>query len=137
MRLPGCTKKKLGSSFSIAVLGMVLLSGCGSGSTSHQEPQQPPVFPPASVPLVKLSSDPFTNTSSQHATEVEPDTFAFGSTIVSAFQVGRIHAGGGADIGFATSADGGITWSSGFLPGITEFQGSGTFTAASDASVAY
>jgi hypothetical protein len=95
------------------------------------------VFPPATVPLVKLSSDPFTNASSQHATEVEPDTFAFGSTIVSAFQVGRIHDGGGADIGFATSTDGGTTWSSGFLPGITMFHGGGTFTAASDASVAY
>lgn len=89
------------------------------------------------MPLVKLSSDPFTNASSQHATEVEPDTFAFGSTIVSAFQVGRIHDGGGADIGFATSSDGGTSWSSGFLPGITAFQGSGTFSAASDASVAY
>src|ERR671934_1755350 len=115
MRLPGCTKKKLGSSFSIAVLGMVLLSGCGSGSTSHQEPQQPPVFPPASVPLVKLSSDPFTNTSSQHATEVEPDTFAFGSTIVSAFQSGRFSNGGSSDVGFATSTNSGSSWTNGFL----------------------
>src|SRR5207253_4533626 len=73
----------------------------------------------------------------QHATEVEPDTFAFGSTIVTAFQVGRIHGGGASDIGFATSTDGGTTWSSGFLPGITTFQDGGTFTAASDASVAY
>jgi hypothetical protein len=57
--------------------------------------------------------------------------------VVSAFQVGRIHDGGGADIGFATSTDGGTTWNSGFLPGITVFQGGGTFTAASDAAVAY
>ena len=30
----------------------------------------------ASVALTQVSADPFTNTSSQHATEVEPDTFA-------------------------------------------------------------
>jgi len=68
---------------------------------------------------------------------VEPDTFAFGSTIVSAFQVGRIFSGGGADIGFATSTNSGATWTSGFLPGITTFQSGGTSTAASDASVAF
>jgi len=37
--------------------------------------------------LVQISSDPFTNSTSQHATEVEPDTFASGSTFVSTFQV--------------------------------------------------
>src|SRR3954468_8522253 len=57
----------------------------------------------ANVPLVQVSSDPFANTTSQHRTEVEPDTFAVGSTIVSAFQVGRFFDGGGTDIGFATS----------------------------------
>jgi hypothetical protein len=50
--------------------------------------------------LVRLSSDPLTNSTSQHATEVEPDTFAFGSTIVTAFQVGRIFSGGAADSKF-------------------------------------
>ncbi len=121
-----------------SLLSALLISftlGCGSGS-AHTEPAQM-VFPAATVPLTKLSSDPYTNSTSQHATEVEPDTFAFGSTIVTAFQVGRIHGGGAADIGFATSTDGGTTWSSGFLPGITTFQDGGTFTAASDASVAY
>src|SRR5207253_2574391 len=73
----------------------------------------------------------------QHATEVEPDTFAFGSTIVTAFQVGRIHGGGASNIGFATPTDAGTTWNSGFLPGITVVQDGGTFTEASDASVAY
>jgi len=51
--------------------------------------------------------------------------------------VGRIFSGGGADIGFATSTDGGTTWTSGLLPGITTFQGGGTSTAASDAAVAF
>lgn len=87
--------------------------------------------------LIELSSDTFTNSSSQHATEVEPDTFAFGSTIVTGFQVGRIYDGGASDIGFATSTDAGSTWTHGYLPGITEFYEGGTYTAASDASVAY
>jgi len=87
--------------------------------------------------LVELSSDPFTNPTSQHATEVEPDTYAFGSTIVTAFQTGRISDGGSSDIGFATSTNGGATWKHGWLPGITTFYKGGQYQAASDASVAY
>ena len=59
------------------------------------------------VPLTRVSQDPFTNPTSQHATEVEPDTFAFGSTVVAAYQVGRFFNGGATDIGFARSTDGG------------------------------
>jgi hypothetical protein len=84
-----------------------------------------------------LSADPYTNSTSQHATEVEPSSSAFGATIVTAFQVGRIFGGGGADVGFSTSTDGGFTWVSGLLPGITTFQGGGTYSAVSDAVVAY
>ena len=91
----------------------------------------------AQINLVKLSTDTFTNSSSQHATEVEPDTFAFGNTAVTAFQVGRIFGGGSSDIGFATSTDGGTTWTNGFLPGITQFFSGGPFSAASDPSVAF
>lgn len=85
----------------------------------------------------KLSADPFLNPTSQHRTEVEPDTFAFGSTIVATFQVGRFFDGGSSDIGWATSTDGGSTWSNGFLPGITKFQGGGPYDRVSDPSVAY
>src|SRR4051794_32347691 len=53
----------------------------------------------AAVPLTQLSTDPFTNTSSQHRTEVEPDTFSRGSIVVGAFQVGRFFDGGSSDIG--------------------------------------
>jgi len=91
----------------------------------------------AQLPLVKLSTDTFNNSASQHKTEVEPDTFAFGSTIVSAFQVARVFGGGGADVGFATSTDAGKTWTSGYLPGLTNNYKGGTFTAASDAAIAY
>jgi hypothetical protein len=86
---------------------------------------------------LRLSADPFTNTTSQHRTQVEPDTFAFGSTIVSTFQSGRFFDGGASDIGWATSTDGGSHWSHGFLPGLTKFQGKGPYDRASDPSVAY
>src|SRR5580700_1807011 len=91
----------------------------------------------AQTNLVKLSTDTFHNSDSEHHTEVEPDTFAWGSTIVSGFQVARISGGGGADVGFATSTDGGKTWTSGYLPGLTDNYKGGSFTAASDAAVAY
>lgn len=92
----------------------------------------------ANVALTQVSSDPFTNSTSQHATEVEPDTFAFGNTIVSAFQVGRFFDGGASDIGFATSNDGGATWTHGFLPGLTTFSSpAGSFNRVSDAAVAF
>ena len=92
---------------------------------------------PAQVGLTQLSEDTFTNPSSQHATEVEPGAFTWGSTIVTAFQVARIFGGGGADIGFATSTDGGAHWTRGYLPGLTIYQGNGIYQAASDAAVAY
>src|SRR6266699_655487 len=88
--------------------------------------------------LTQISSDPFTNTTSNHKTEVEPDTFAFGNTIVSAFQQGRFFDGGGSDIGFATSTDGGAHWVHGSLPGVTVYSTpAGPYARASDASVAF
>jgi BNR repeat-like domain len=96
------------------------------------------IFAFANVPFTRLSTDPYTNGTSQHATEVEPDTYSFGSTIVSAIQVGRFNNGGASNIGFATSSDGGSTWTSGFLPGTTTFATPpGTFDRLSDPSVAY
>jgi hypothetical protein len=99
--------------------------------------QQGSNFPPATTPLVQLSTDTFTNASSQHATEVEPGSFSFGNTIVVSFQVGRIAGGGGADIGYAISNDAGATWQSGLLPGLTTFQGGGTNSAVSDTTPIY
>jgi hypothetical protein len=90
----------------------------------------------ANVAVTQVSQDIFTDSQAQHNTEVEPDTFASGSTIVSAFQVGRVSGGGSSDIGWATSTNGGATWTHGYLPGITTNMG-GTFGQASDASVAF
>jgi BNR repeat-like domain len=88
--------------------------------------------------LTQISSDPFTNATSFHKTQLEPDTFASGSTIVSAFQVGRFRNGGGSDIGFATSQNGGKSWSNGELPGLTfQVDPSSPYERVSDASVAY
>jgi BNR repeat-like domain len=95
------------------------------------------------VPLTRVSADPFTNTTSQHATEVEPDTFAFGSTVLATYQVGRFFNGGASDIGWARSSDGGATWDvSSFLPGLTFNAGpfadpSSPYERVSDPSVAY
>jgi hypothetical protein len=120
---------------------IISLTACGGGgSGSNFVPGgtvTPPSPPVQQVALTRLSTDTFTNAASQHASEVEPHAFANGSTIVSAFQVGRIFAGGGAAIGFATSTNGGATWTTGFLPGLTVAVGSGPFSAASDAVVAY
>ena len=92
----------------------------------------------ASEPIIQLSEDPFTNPTSQHRTEVEPDTFAFGSTWVSAFQAGRFVDLGASSIGFATSSDRGRSFVSGFLPGATAFSDpAGAYDRAGDPSVAF
>jgi hypothetical protein len=107
----------------IVTLGFVLL-------TSSQARAQ--------AQLIQLSQDTFMNPSSQHATEVEPDSFSHGNTVVTAFQVGRIFSGGAADIGFATSTDGGSNWTSGYLPGTTKAVNSNNpYDAVSDAAVVY
>ncbi|MFN2471740.1 MAG: exo-alpha-sialidase [Gaiellaceae bacterium] len=66
----------------------------------------------------RISRDTLRGGPAQHATEVEPDSHAWGSTIVSVFQVGRIFDGGAQDIGFATSV-GGRLWRPGRLPGVS------------------
>jgi hypothetical protein len=91
----------------------------------------------AQVPLTRISIDSFTNSSSQHKTEVEPYVFAFGNTIVATFQQGRYpDDGGSSDNGWATSLDGGVTWQHGALPGLTALVG-GTADRISDPSVTY
>src|SRR4051794_37894867 len=97
----------------------------------------------ARAATLHISSDPFTqatcaaSSTTNHRTEVEPDTFSNGSTIVAAFQVGRIFDGGACSIGFATSTNNGASWTNGLLPGITKYSGGGTNDRATDASVAY
>ncbi len=101
-----------------------------------------PVLVAYAAPLT-IYSDPFTqstckasNTTNHHA-NVEPDSYSFGSTIVAAYQVGRIYDGGACAIGFATSTNNGSTWTTGLLPGLTKYYGSGPYDRATDAAVAY
>jgi hypothetical protein len=92
----------------------------------------------ANAPIIQVSDDPFTNPTSQHRTEVEPDTFAFGSTWVTAFQAGLSFAAGSSGIGFATSTDQGDSFVQGVLPGITGFNSpAGPYDFAADSSVAF
>ena len=120
-----------------ASLGFVLaLAGCGSSSSSNQPGN------PVGSNLVQISTDPFTVAPGQHSTEVEPHVISNGTTMVAAFQLGRIPqnagVGGGATaIGWATSTDSGATWTHGSLPGLTKGEGTGLYDAASDPVVAY
>lgn len=86
----------------------------------------------------RISRDPYTNPESQHESEAEPDSFTYGSTTVSVFQVGRRYDGGATNIGYAVSADDGRTWQSGLLPGLTVASAPpGPYRWASDPVVAY
>jgi len=118
------------------VMALAFTVGCGGGSNPPTSQQPPPPVQQQGIPLTKISTDTFTNSSSQHQTEVEAHAFASRSTIVSAFQVGRIFGGGASDIGYATSSDAGATWNSGTLPGTTLFAG-GTYQAISDPAVTF
>ncbi len=95
-----------------------------------------PDIPNAFRQPLQLSTDPYTNTGSQPQSEVEPGAFAYGDTIVTAFQAGRYEDGGSANNGWATISDDGKSWKSGFLPGTTQSAG-GPYTRLSDPSVAY
>jgi hypothetical protein len=116
----------IGMTFTLSALTLALVFTLFSGALTF------------AASLIQISSDPFTNTTSNHKTEVEPDTFAFGNTIVATFQQGRFFDGGGSDIGFATSTDGGANWVHGSLPGTTPFSTpTGIWQRTSDASVAF
>ena len=74
----------------------------------------------------------------QHASIAEPDSFAWGNTVVAAFQSGRFRDGGAVNTGWATSRDGGRTWRSGVLPSLTRASvPAGRWERASDPVVAY
>ena len=88
----------------------------------------------------QVSQDPFGGAAgSQADTEVEPDIAVDPndpSIVVAVVQEGRFDGDGGAvGIGFATSHDGGATWTAGTLPGLTVAVG-GVFERASDPAVA-
>jgi hypothetical protein len=77
----------------------------------------------------------------QADTQIEPSIAvnpANPLNVVAAYQEGRRANGGDATNGFATSFDGGATWTYGELPKLTTYPGQGgTFERASDAVVAF
>ena len=92
----------------------------------------------ANVAVIIIATDPFTNSTSQHKTIVEPDTFSFGSTIVAAAQWGRFTDGGASDIGVSVSSNNGTSWTSQALPGITVYTSPpGPYARVSDPAVAF
>jgi hypothetical protein len=126
--------------FALGLLVSVSLAlqwGCSGHSASNLTTTTPPPGNPVGANLTQISSDPYTVAPGQHGTEVEPHMLANGSTLVAAFQTGRIVPGGATDVGWATSTDGGTAWSHGFLPGLTKGEGTGPYDAASDPVVAY
>src|SRR5437764_10108146 len=92
----------------------------------------------ANVAVTIIATDPFTNSTSQHKTIVEPDTYSFGSTIVASAQWGRFTDGGASDIGVSVSTNNGTSWTSQALPGITVYTSpAGPYARVSDPSVAF
>jgi len=86
----------------------------------------------------RLSVDTGTNPLSQHETAVEPDDFAWGSTVVAAYQLGRLESGAADTIGTSVSMDAGRTWRRAVLPGVTQWSTPpGPEVAASDPTVGY
>jgi hypothetical protein len=88
-----------------------------------------------------ISDDPYTDGGSghQHKTQVEPDSYAHGQTIVALTQSGRWFGGGGSsNLVFSTSQNGGRTWTTGGLPGTTvNATPPGPWPRISDPSIAY
>src|SRR5947208_5569693 len=92
----------------------------------------------ANVAVTIIATDPFTNSTSQHATIVEPDTYSFGNTIVAAAQWGRFTDGGSSDIGVSVSTNNGSSWTAQQLPSLTvNSTPPGPWARVSDPSVAY
>jgi hypothetical protein len=92
----------------------------------------------ANIPLQTLAMDTFTNSTSQHATIVEPDTYSFGQTIIAASQWGRFNNGGASDIGVSVSTNDGASFTPRALPGLTvNSTPPGPWARISDPSVAY
>ncbi len=94
----------------------------------------------ASPTAVQIATDPLSNAGAQHQTVVEPVTAAWGTTIVSTYQVGRYAASGSgaAATGWSTSTDAGATWTSGLVPSITTWTSPpGIYDRAVNMTVAY
>ena len=113
---------------------------CGAGRDVVSADRTDRVAPDCEVVSRQLLGDPLREIGShaQHASEVEPDSFAWGSKVVATFQSGRFRDGAATNLGVAVSGDAGRTWRSRLLPGLTPFSNpTGRFARVSDPAVAY
>jgi RTX calcium-binding nonapeptide repeat (4 copies) len=94
-------------------------ASCGPGIDIVNADLNDAVAADCEVVARQLSRDPF-DTFAQHETQVEPDSVAFGSTIVTVFQSGRFIDGGAVGTGWATSIDAGRTWRRGHFARVGE-----------------
>jgi hypothetical protein len=110
---------------------------CGRGRDLATVDARDRVARDCEVVTREISQDPYRGVGA-HGTQVEPDTASWGSTVVAAFQVGRVFDGGATNIGFAVSRDRGHTWTHGFLPRLTRAsRPAGSWPRASDPTIAY
>src|SRR5881227_2944182 len=135
-------------SFVLATAGTVLLvlAAIGSASAGRGAPASPKLVSDVKTGSDRLGSltpatpDPIQDYV-QPDTEIEPSIAvnpANAKNVVTVYQEGRIADGGDATNGFATSTDGGKSWRTGELPGLTTYPGQGgVFERASDAVVAF
>lgn len=113
-----------------ALTAAVIALAAAAGATAQQAG--------AATAITAIGADPYTNVTSQHVAQVEPDSFAFGTTIIAAAQTGRFYDGGASNICYSRSSNSGSTWSNGCLPGITKHQNaSNPYDRVSDPVVAY
>jgi Ca2+-binding RTX toxin-like protein len=93
--------------------------GCGPGRDVVNAEPRDRVAADCEVVSLQVSRDRYTTSRAQHETQVEPDGFAWGNTMVTTFQAGRFVDGGAANVGWATTRDGGRTWRTGLLPALS------------------
>ena len=74
--------------------------GCGAGRDLVNADPIDSVARDCEVVARQISRDTYREPLGQHESQVEPDTFAFGSTVVSVFQTGRMVEGGASNNGF-------------------------------------
>jgi hypothetical protein len=91
---------------------------CGRGLDTVNADLTDRIAADCEIVAQRIARDTTSVVDAQHATIVEPDSASYGTTVVAAFQVGRIRTGGAGTIGWASSRDSGRTWRSGTLPGV-------------------
>lgn len=88
---------------------------CGAGADLVNADLSDAVARDCELVVRRLSRDVTSDYPAQHETQVEPDSLAWGRTVVVAFQSGRLPSGGAAAIGWSATKNAGESWRSGFL----------------------